>query len=150
MDFEGEWPTPVGCTHIQKCHRSSCHERTARRDEFHGENHFYLLKFRSSSVILAPKNIFTFSLHSTGRNKQPNSVSHEFLYRIRFRSKGASSVLANLFLRNVAYWIFSLIAFEKVEEKGGKSLISEITENKVFLTKTKRFSPWNWPLRAIP
>ena len=47
-----------GCTHIQKFHRLSCHKRTARRDKFHGKNHFYLPKFLSSSVILAP---FTFS-----------------------------------------------------------------------------------------
>ena len=33
--------------------------------------------------------------------------------------------MANLFLRNVAYRIFSLIASEKVEEKGEKNLVSE-------------------------
>jgi len=52
----------LGCTHIQKCLRSSCHKRTARRDEFHGQNLFYLLKFYLSSVILAPK---TFSIFSS-------------------------------------------------------------------------------------
>ena len=34
--------------------------------------------------------------------------------------KRASAVLANLYLRNVANRIFSLIASEKVEEKGKK------------------------------
>ena len=61
-DRDVEEGVGVGCTHIQKFFRSSCNGSTARRHEFHGQNGFYPVKFRSSSVILPPK---TFSLFSS-------------------------------------------------------------------------------------